>query len=146
MSTNTLSTHIIAVYGNLREGLSHHNLIANCKPIGLGWLTGFRMYNLGDFPAIVPTLDESGRIRVEWYQVSDPLLSELDKLLEFDKSALPSSKHIRKRIFSPYGKGWIYIYNQPLENAPYMEAGDWTRFLKEQTPLDPEASLAAQWA
>lgn len=141
-----MSTHIVAVYGSLREGLSHHELVADCKRIGLGWLTGFRMHNLGDFPAIVPTLDESGRIRVEWYEVSDQLLGELDSLFKFDKSALPSSEHTRKRIFTPYGKGWIYIYNQPLGNAPYMEAGDWTRFLKEQAPQDEEASLIAQWA
>ncbi|AEF53168.1 gamma-glutamylcyclotransferase family protein [Marinomonas posidonica] len=132
-----MSTHIVAVYGTLREGLSDHGLIANCKRIGLGWLTGFRMHNLGDFPAIVPTLDESGRIRVEWYQVGDELLAELDQLQGLDETTLSHSIHTRKRIFTPYGKGWIYIYNQTLGNAPYMEAGDWTRFLKEQSNPTP---------
>ena len=77
-----MTTNIVAVYGTLREGLNNHKLIAGCKRIGLGWLTGFRMYNLGDFPGIIPTHDESGRIRVEWYDVSDEILEELDRRLQ----------------------------------------------------------------
>jgi len=123
-----MTTNIVAVYGTLREGLNNHTLIAGCKRIGLGWLTGFRMYNLGDFPGIIPTHDESGRIRVEWYDVSDEILEELDRLEGFNQESIKTSLFIRKRVFSPYGRGWIYIYNQPLSSAPYMEAGDWERF------------------
>lgn len=126
-----MPTNIVAVYGTLREGLTNHKLIAGCKRIGLGWLTGFRMYNLGEYPGVIPTHDESGRIRVEWYDVPDDILEELDRLEEFDPDALQTSLYLRKRVFSPYGQGWIYIYNQPLSSAPYMEAGDWERFTRE---------------
>jgi gamma-glutamylcyclotransferase (GGCT)/AIG2-like uncharacterized protein YtfP len=123
-----MPTNIVAVYGTLREGLNNHTLISECKRIGLGWLTGFRMHNLGDYPGIVSTLDDGGRIRVEWYDVSDEILEELDRLEGYDPNAVDASMYIRKRIFSPYGRGWIYLYNKSLDNAPYMEAGDWERF------------------
>jgi gamma-glutamylcyclotransferase (GGCT)/AIG2-like uncharacterized protein YtfP len=126
----TMPTNIVAVYGTLREGLGNHKLISECKRIGLGWLTGFRMYNLGDSPGVIPTYDDSGRIRVEWYDVSDEILEELDKLLKYDVDTPKTSLHIRRRLFSPYGSGWIYIYNQNLSGAPYMEAGDWERFTR----------------
>ncbi|MEP0071607.1 MAG: gamma-glutamylcyclotransferase family protein [Marinomonas sp.] len=132
-----MPTNIVAVYGTLREGLTNHKLIAGCKRIGLGWLTGFRMYNLGEYPGVIPTHDESGRIRVEWYDVPDDILEELDRLEEFDPDALQTSLYLRKRVFSPYGQGWIYIYNQPLSSAPYMEAGDWERFTRENKESKP---------
>ncbi|MFT2098310.1 gamma-glutamylcyclotransferase [Marinomonas sp. 2405UD66-6] len=132
-----MPTNIVAVYGTLREGLTNHKLIAGCKRIGLGWLTGFRMYNLGEYPGVIPTHDESGRIRVEWYDVPDDVLVELDRLEEFDPDALQTSLYLRKRVFSPYGQGWIYIYNQPLSSAPYMEAGDWERFTREDNEPKP---------
>ncbi len=132
-----MPTNIVAVYGTLREGLTNHKLIAGCKRIGLGWLTGFRMYNLGEYPGVIPTHDESGRIRVEWYDVPDDVLVELDRLEEFDPDAVQTSLYLRKRVFSPYGQGWIYIYNQPLSSAPYMEAGDWERFTREDNEPKP---------
>lgn len=127
----TTNTNIVAVYGTLREGLGNHTLIADCKRIGLGWLTGFRMYNLGDLPAIIATHDDSGRIRVEWYDVSDDILEELDGLEGFNPDSVNTSLFVRKRVFSPYGRGWIYLYNRSLNSVPYMEAGDWERFSRE---------------
>jgi gamma-glutamylcyclotransferase (GGCT)/AIG2-like uncharacterized protein YtfP len=124
-----MPTNIVAVYGDLREGLNNHLLVAKCQRIGLGWLTGFRMYNLGDYPGIIATNDESGRIRVEWYRVPDTVLKELDRLEGFNPDSTQTSLFLRSPILSPYGSSWIYLYNQPLNNAPYMEAGDWVRFI-----------------
>ena len=126
-----MSKTIIAVYGTLREGLQNHSFISECKRIGHGWLTGFRMYNLGDSPGVIFTHDDSGRIRIEWYEISDEILEALDLLENYDSEEIKTSTHIRKRVFSPYGPGWIYLYNQPLNNVPYMEAGDWERFSRE---------------
>ncbi len=123
-----MPTTIVAVYGTLREGLNNHSFISECKRIGHGWLTGFRMYNLSEFPGVIFTHDDSGRIRVEWYEISEEVLEELDRLENYDPEEIKTSTHTRKRVFSPYGPGWIYLYNQPLNNAPYMEAGDWERF------------------
>lgn len=135
-----MPTNIVAVYGTLREGLTNHQFITGCKRIGLGWLTGFRMYNLGEYPGVIPTHDESGRIRVEWYDVPDDVLAELDRLEEFNPEAPQSSLYLRKRVFSPYGQGWIYIYNQPLSSAPYMEAGDWERYTREDKASPQETT------
>jgi gamma-glutamylcyclotransferase (GGCT)/AIG2-like uncharacterized protein YtfP len=125
-----MPTNIVAVYGTLREGLENHELLAECKRIGLGWLTGYRMYNLGDAPGIISTRDDSGRIRVEWYKVTDEILASLDEREGYDPKLPENSQHIRKTIFSPYGRGWIYLYNRTLSNADYMEAGDWERYIR----------------
>ncbi|WP_235075926.1 gamma-glutamylcyclotransferase family protein [Marinomonas profundimaris] len=129
-----MPTNIVAVYGTLREGLNNHTLISESKRIGHGWLTGFRMHNLGESPGVISTHDDSGRIRVEWYDVSNDILDELDRLEGYDPNATDDSRHIRKRVFSPYGRGWIYVYNKPLDHAPYMEAGDWERFSRTPPP------------
>lgn len=131
-----MPTTIVAVYGTLREGLKNHTLISECKRIGHGWLTGFRMYNLGEFPGIIFTHDDSGRIRIEWYEISEETLEELDVFENYQPDSVATSQHTRKRVFSPYGPGWIYLYNQPLNNAPYMEAGDWERFTREKKELE----------
>lgn len=135
-----MPTNIIAVYGTLRAGLNNHSLISKCKRIGHGWLTGFRMYNLGDYPGAIRTHDESGRMRVEWYDVSDGQLAELDKLEGYCSDKTHSSLYIRKYVGSPYGRGWIYIYNRDVDENTYMEAGDWTRFLRES--MSPEEFMA----
>ena len=122
-----MSTNIVAVYGTLREGLDNHGLIAECKRIGLGWLTGYRMHNLGDYPGSVYTHDDRFRIRGEWYKISDDVLASLDQLEGYDPKTPDNSLYIRKSVFSPYGRGWVYVYNQTLDKAPYMEAGDWKR-------------------
>jgi len=127
-------SNIVAVYDSLREGMDNHHYIADGKRIALGWLTGYKMYNLGDSPCIVPTRDDSGRVRIEWYKVSDEILESLDILEEYDPNTPKTSLHLRKSIFSPYGRGWIYVYNQPVEQASYMEAGDWERFSRMAMP------------
>ncbi|MBJ7536279.1 gamma-glutamylcyclotransferase family protein [Marinomonas transparens] len=132
-----MSQHIVAVYGSLREKMDNHHYIADGKRIALGWLTGYKMFNFGDYPGIVPTHDDSGRVRIEWYKVSDETLASLDNLEEYDPSTPQTSLYLRKPIFSPYGRGWIYVYNQPLEQSSYMEAGDWERFRRE-TKLSQE--------
>ncbi|MBR7888213.1 gamma-glutamylcyclotransferase [Marinomonas sp. A79] len=126
-----MPTNIVAVYGTLRKGLDHHTLLSDCKPIGLGWLTGFRMHDLGEFPAITFTQENVDRIRVEWYDVPDEVLSAIDQLEVYDPDALERSLHVRTPIFSPYGRGWIYTYNQTLKNAPHITAGDWARFTRK---------------
>ncbi|MCB5162351.1 gamma-glutamylcyclotransferase family protein [Marinomonas algarum] len=124
---------IVAVYGTLREGLNDHTLLSTGRRIGMGWLTGFSMHDLGGSPAIVPAHENTERIRVEWYKIPDTTLEELDRLEGYDPNNAETSVFLRKRVFSPYGKGWIYVYNQPLKHAPYMEAGDWVRFSQLST-------------
>ena len=137
-----MPTNIIAVYGTLRAGLNNHTLISKCKRIGHGWLTGFRMYNLGEYPGAIRTHDESGRMRVEWYDVSDELLAELDKLEGYYSNSTHSSLYLRKYVGSPYGRGWIYTYNRDVDESTYMEAGDWVRYLRESMSQEDFMALA----
>lgn len=122
-----MTSNIVAVYGSLRSGLDHHDILADSQPIGKGWLTGFKMSNLGDFPAIKSTCENHQKVRVEWYKVSQSTLEALDRHEEFDPSSPETSRFVRKGVSSPYGRGWIYVYNRPLHQADEVESGDWER-------------------
>jgi gamma-glutamylcyclotransferase (GGCT)/AIG2-like uncharacterized protein YtfP len=122
-----MPSNIVAVYGSLRVGFDNHELLANSQPIGKGWLTGYRMGNFGDFPGVVFTHEDNQRVRVEWYKVTDSTLEAMDRLEEYDPAAPERSLFVRKHVQSPYGKGWIYVYNQPFQHADLVEYGDWER-------------------
>ncbi len=122
-----MSLNIVAVYGSLRSGFDNHELLLNSQPIGKGWLTGYRMGNFGNFPGVIFTHEDNQRVRVEWYKVTDSTLEAMDRLEEYDPNAPDSSLFIRKKVQSPYGKGWIYVYNQPFHDVDVIEYGDWER-------------------
>lgn len=125
-----MTSNIVAVYGSLRFGLDNHGILAGSQTIGKGWLTGYKMNNLGDFPGIVSTSELHQKIRVEWYKVSESTLEALDQLEGFDPRSPKTSLFIRKHIQSPYGPGWIYVYNRPINHAATVESGDWIRVVK----------------
>ncbi|SBS40018.1 Gamma-glutamylcyclotransferase family protein YtfP [Marinomonas spartinae] len=128
-----MSSNIVAVYDSLRFGFSDHEMIVDSQPIGKGWLTGFRMFNLGQYPGVVKTYEENQRVRVEWYKVSDSTLEALDRMKEYDPNSPDDSLFVRVRVYSPYGKGSMYIYNQSLQQSMPVEGGDWERTLARTT-------------
>jgi len=128
-----MSLNIVAVYGNLRSGFDNHKLLADSQPIGKGWLTGYRMGNFGDFPGVAFTHEYNQRVRVEWYKVTDATLEAMDRLEEYYPDALDSSLFVRKQVHSPYGKGWIYVYNQAFQPTNIIEYGDWERAIIRPT-------------
>lgn len=120
-----MSSNIVAVYDSLRLGFSDHEMIVDSQPIGKGWLTGYRMFNLGAYPGVVKTYEDNQRVRVEWYKVSDSTLEAMDRMKEYDPNELDNSLFVRVRVHSPYGKGSMYIYNQSLQQSTPVEGGDW---------------------
>lgn len=80
-------THLVFVYGTLRNGYGNHRLIAHAQARGGAHFVGFGMtampatlVNVGWFPAIT-TLDEGPCPVVgEVYRVDDEALRDLDRL------------------------------------------------------------------
>jgi gamma-glutamylcyclotransferase len=83
MDTDTLvraATPRIFVYGSLLKGLTNHRLLVRARPLGKARTTrGYRMHDLGHFPAVVADA-EGGRIVGELYEVDADTLTALDRL------------------------------------------------------------------
>jgi len=68
---------LLFVYGTLRYGFELNHLLRNSPFIGLGYVEGFKMYDLGGYPGCVKG---DGTIWGEVYQVSEELLRKLDEV------------------------------------------------------------------
>ncbi|MGF1681979.1 gamma-glutamylcyclotransferase family protein [Photobacterium minamisatsumaniensis] len=109
----------VFVYGTLRKGESNHHLLVRETYIGRCQVNnGYRLYNLGDYPAIIsaePSLPITGEV----YEVSDDVMAELDRLEECPVL------YLRALVKTEFGQAWIYIYTRPVERFPVINHGDW---------------------
>ena len=111
---------LLAVYGTLKRGKSNHRVIERgCVYHGTTWVTGWTMYDLGAYPAIVPDT-EDGAISVELFGVPD--------LVATDRLEGYPGYYNRKQINTPQGKAWIY-YMDPgkydLTDIQIVARGVW---------------------
>lgn len=117
--------NLVGVYGSLKRGFYNHGFLGKAAYVGESWLSGFRMHSLGFFPGVVFSHDVEEKVLVEWYQVDDETLAELDVLEGFQAQNTESSIYLRYAIESPFGAGWIYLYNQPVADNPQVNSGNW---------------------
>ncbi len=120
------------VYGTLRKGYGNelHKLIArNAEFIGMATYQG-KMYNLGEYPGIVPSSNDSDIVLGELYKLTNPLrlVKILDEYEEYYPENEEDSVFLRKEIevsvadttYQSYG----YVYNRLVEGVPVIESGD----------------------
>ena len=112
----------VFVYGTLRRHASHHHLLARAHFLGHHVTPiGYTMYDLGAYPAVVAR--GSHRIHGEVYRLSQRMLAILD-----DYEAYPDDYH-RRRIVTPFGPSWIYLWRRQAivsgYTAPAVKSGDW---------------------
>lgn len=93
------------------------------------------LFDLGIYPAAVPTPD--GTVRGEVYEMLQPLtvLAELDDIEGYSESAPESSLYTRVRTPAVLDDGraveaWAYFYNAPLGRAERIASGDYLEHLK----------------
>jgi gamma-glutamylcyclotransferase (GGCT)/AIG2-like uncharacterized protein YtfP len=68
------------VYGTLKRGFCRHPALEGQAYVGETCTKmGYRMYNVGDYPALVSDA-EGGQIAGEIWQVSDVCLAQLDEI------------------------------------------------------------------
>ncbi|MEQ1759328.1 MAG: gamma-glutamylcyclotransferase family protein [Vicinamibacterales bacterium] len=93
------------------------------------------LFDLGIYPAAVPTPD--GRVRGEVHEMLEPLtvLRELDGIEGYRASEPDSSLYTRVRtpVMLDDGRAveaWVYFYNAPLGRAERIASGDYLEHLR----------------
>ena len=124
-----------SVYGTLRRdcGNDLHRLIArNSDYIGMATYQG-QMYQVADYPGIIPSSDAKDQVVGELYLLSNTikLLNVLDEYEEFDSEDLTASLFVREKVdVNLKGKiisSYAYLYNRPVNSLKRITSGD---FLK----------------
>ncbi len=118
------------VYGTLRQGLGLSHLLKSASYQGSGFVYG-TMYDLGSFPGI--KLDESNKTKKvigEVYFIDRETMARLDYVEGYNPNAPEYSLYVRKPVIVLNSNheeqfGYIYEYNQYIDNAATIESGDW---------------------
>lgn len=108
----------IIVYGSLRRHQGNSHWMTNAQWLGDHEITGYTLYDLGHYPAVVPG---DGNVYCEVYRIDSSTLAELDAL------RTKSGEYRRILIGTPFGSAWMYLYQRPVEGLRVLPGGDWTR-------------------
>lgn len=133
-------TVLVTIYGNMRiGGKDHGDLPKSAKLEGMFYSEPIYKLKkqLGD-----AALFEKGNTSVlfEVYQVNEKEVERIDLNLgyfeEYDNNHISNyNYYIRKSIDTPFGKAFIYFYNDQyydVSESSNIVSGDWIEFLKEE--------------
>lgn len=129
------------VYGSLREGFGHpaFEYIGNYFHfVAHGKVRG-QLYDLGDYPAAVPSRGEHFIIG-ELYAINEPdefsyAIAQLD---DYEGINPAEGASLYRRELATIYKGkdetmaWIYWYNGYVDNKPTISSGDVLAYMKEK--------------
>lgn len=102
--------HKVYVYGTLRPNRGDTVFIPG------------KMYDLGWFPGVLLEPEDSpNKVVAEVLRVDDGRLAELDRYEGYRPHDHEHSLYIRRS----FRDGWIYEYNQRVDNRVLIESGDW---------------------
>ena len=116
----------VLVYGSLRKGLGNdiHGFAratgTSVEFLGHAVVEG-EMHSYGGFPYVWFPEECSAEVVGEVYHLNDPeghLAASLDRLEGYP------SFYNRKEVDTPYGKSWVYFFNEKDVHAPVAN-GDW---------------------
>ena len=115
---------LLFVYGTLRSRGSAAARLAPARLLGAASYRG-RLYDLGDYPGVVPSADPADVVRGELFALPSaaaPLLAELDRYEG------PEFRRVRARV-RPDGasavESWIYLYAREVAQLPRVASGDY---------------------
>ncbi len=95
------------------------------------------LFDLGIYPAAVPTEHDDARVRGEVYEMTDAaaVLEVLDEIEGYSLAEPDTSLYTR--VVTPVTledgsvvKAWAYFYNAPLGRAERIASGDYLEYLK----------------
>jgi gamma-glutamylcyclotransferase (GGCT)/AIG2-like uncharacterized protein YtfP len=130
-----LTRHLF-VYGTLLAavvGRPHPMLAARADLVSRGSIPG-RLYDVGDYPAAVPSADGDDRIHGELYAIrpgrEDELLPDLDQYEGFHPDRPEESLFVRVEApveRQPGGTtwAWTYVFNRSVDGLPPITSGDY---------------------
>ncbi|PVU77691.1 gamma-glutamylcyclotransferase [Acidianus hospitalis] len=119
-------------YGTLRYGFELHHLLKDSRFVGLGFIEGYKMYDIGNYPGVVRG---DGIVWGEVYEIKDELISLLDEVEDY--KGRPDDLYIREKTrvyFDQKRRYYIdnvnfYRYNHGIEFRDEIEPGDYSRWV-----------------
>ena len=123
------------VYGTLRRdcGNDLHRLIArNSDYVGMATYQG-QMYQVADYPGIIPSDDANDQVVGELYLLSNTikLLNVLDEYEEFDPESAEKSlfvrEHVTVKLKDKEITSYAYLYNKPVDSKKRIASGDYLK-------------------
>lgn len=138
-----METDLLFVYGTLRSDgghAMHWELRRLAAHEGRARLPA-RLYDLGDYPGIVPARLPGEWVSGETYRLHDPpaALEFLDRY-EGCTSVDPEPHEFRRAVAQVSllrggaAAAWVYWYVGPLAHARLLSHGDYARALRERRP------------
>ena len=111
-------TDLVFVYGTLLSGEANHHLLKGATFCGTHTtIPKFRMLHLGSYPGVVS--NGSHAIHGEIYEIDKRILKQLDRLEDYP------ILYDRKRIQTPWGRTWIYLYLGERDGYAVIPSGSW---------------------
>jgi gamma-glutamylcyclotransferase (GGCT)/AIG2-like uncharacterized protein YtfP len=130
-------SELVFFYGTLMAGFDRRRRAGvddQLTYVGRGSITA-ALFDLGIYPAAVPSVD--GRVWGEVYEMtdSDAVLAALDDIEGYRSEDPDRSLYSRQkaRVTLPDGThadAWVYFYNAPLGRAPRIPSGDYLEHVK----------------
>ena len=130
--------HHLFVYGTLLPELAPagwRGPLSRCVRVGRGSLPG-RLYDLGDYPGLVPDPSATGRVTGKVLRLPEPedVLWVLDGYEAFDPADPAGSLFLRLPQEVDLDDGprlacWVYVYNRDVGGAPLIPGGDYLSWL-----------------
>ncbi len=125
------------VYGTLMRGEKRFNypgLEPIRESIREGRVCGAHLYDLGDFPGMVPSEDKESCVYGEVHEFTsfEKAVKILDRLERCNPTDIKKSLFRREEVTAILDDGtkiraWAYFYNQPIKNAKRIPSGDWRK-------------------
>jgi gamma-glutamylcyclotransferase (GGCT)/AIG2-like uncharacterized protein YtfP len=124
-------------YGTLMSGFDRRRRLGMDDRIvvrGRGWIEA-ALFDLGLYPAAVPSQDS--RVVGEVVELTDsaPILAALDEVEGYEPESPERSLYVRRSVPVHLDEGngtvdaWVYFYNAPLGQAPRIPSGDYIKHL-----------------
>jgi len=123
-------------YGTLMAGFDRRRRIgidSKLTYVGRGSIEA-ALYDLGIFPAAVPTSGSRVWGEVYFTDEIDAVLEALDEIEGNRPDDLEHSLYFREQVPTALPgdrsvQAWVYFYNAPLGHAPLIESGDYLSYV-----------------
>lgn len=115
----------VFVYGSLRRGMHNHGVMGNSELLTEAHLSGFEMYQVSSFPAIVAG---EGIVKGEVYLVDGATLARLDRLEGHPQMYRRSM--VTVQAGDALCQVWVYVWQRPVSGLVQVPGGDWVEFFE----------------
>ena len=130
-------TDLVFFYGTLMSGFERPGrarIDPQLTPVGRGSI-GAALFDLGIYPAAIPSSDERVLGEVHRMSDADSVLAALDEIEGYRPDQPDSSLYTRVETLVTLDDGrvepaWAYFYNAPLGQAQRIASGDYLQHLK----------------